>query len=154
MITHSISTRLTPCHQSFVDHDNEKSLQWQSQKRRLFLQFLSTLTTTVLSVSPPPALGASSPTLDNKRFNFFSLSVMDSKTKKVTNGENTTPVNVPEVQQNILDGFLLGNGLDIESWMLKLLPIKNNVFQTLQQDIASVSILRGLLYNRSEDFLF
>jgi hypothetical protein len=70
---------------------------------------------------------------------------MDSKKKKETNGEDMTPVNVPEVkQQDLLDVFLLGKGLDIESWMLKLLPIKNNVFQNLLQDIASVSILRGL----------
>jgi hypothetical protein len=63
---------------------------------------------------------------------------------KVKNRDDMIPVNVPEVkQQEIVDGFLLGKGLDIETWMLKLLPIKSNVFQTIQRDIAAVSILRG-----------
>lgn len=110
-------------------------------QRRQFIQFLSTFATLLLSVSPPA--DASTKT-NQKRFNFFSLSDMDSKKRKVKNGDDMTPVNVPEVkQQDTLDGFLLGKGLDIESWMLKLLPIKNNVFQTLQQDISSISILRG-----------
>jgi len=128
-------------HEAIVEHLVDTSKQSKLHpKRRQFLELIMTLTSSIIS-SSSPAHASTNPI----RINFFSLSDMDSKKKSVNDGSELTPVKVPEIkkQELLSDGFMLGKGLEIESWMLKLLPIKNNVFQILLQDIASVSILRG-----------
>lgn len=104
-----------------------------NSNRRSFLQASPIMIAASTSMVTPKPSNAALLSGANRK-NPFSLNVVSPK----KDSDTAAAMRQPDARS-----FFLGPGLGVESCMLKLLPVKNSVFRTLEKDISSVSVLRG-----------